>query len=167
MFIVNGKRFPTVTQKGIYGFFQEYRWLSNFHMCPVTVDNITFPSSEHAFMAMKTLDHSVRRHIAHIDRPQDAKAYGRGVELRRGWDQGLRVTMMEKVLDAKFSQNIDLARKLLATCDKHLEETNNWGDRFWGVVDGHGENQLGNALMRVRRRLYLVGDHEAIYQTGG
>ncbi len=50
----------------------------------------------------------------------------------------------------KFTQHADLAEKLLATGDAVLEEGNNWGDEFWGVVDGRGMNWLGTLLMTVR-----------------
>lgn len=29
-------------------------------------------------------------------------------------------------------------------------EENNWGDKFWGTVNGVGENHLGKILMRIR-----------------
>ena len=63
-----------------------------------------------------------------------------------------RLTLINAVT-AKFTQNSELAKKLLETDNKYLEETNNWGDRFWGVVDGIGKNMLGHVLMEVRRSL--------------
>lgn len=35
---------------------------------------------------------------------------------------------MEELVRAKFTQNPDLADKLLATGDAHLEEGNTWGE---------------------------------------
>lgn len=29
----------------------------------------------------------------------------------------------------------------------------NWGDYFWGSVNGHGENHLGKILMDIRAKL--------------
>lgn len=51
---------------------------------------------------------------------------------------------------AKFTQNTELAGKLLATGDTYLEEGNTWGDRVWGTVNGIGANQLGIILMKIR-----------------
>ena len=34
--------------------------------------------------------------------------------------------------------------------DKYIEETNHWGDVFWGVCDGVGESNLGKVLMGIR-----------------
>ena len=49
---------------------------------------------------------------------------------------------MYEIVLAKFTQNPDLKKKLLATGDEHLEEGNTWGDTIWGTVDGVGENRL-------------------------
>lgn len=41
----------------------------------------------------------------------------------------------------------------MATDDAELVEGNTWGDRYWGVVDGVGENRLGKLLMERRAEL--------------
>lgn len=51
---------------------------------------------------------------------------------------------MEELVRAKFTQNPDLADKLLATGDAHLEEGNTWGDRIWGTVNA--PERIGLAL---------------------
>ena len=60
---------------------------------------------------------------------------------------------MREIVWAKFVQNPELAAKLLATGGRRLEETNWWGDRFWGVYQGEGKNVLGFVLMETRDRL--------------
>ena len=60
---------------------------------------------------------------------------------------------MFDIVRQKFLQHQDLAEKLLATGDGYLEEGNNWGDRYFGVVNGVGENVLGCSLMIVREEL--------------
>lgn len=47
-------------------------------------------------------------------------------------------------------QHYDLAQKLIATGNAYLEEGNQWGDKFWGTVNGNGENMLGKILMKER-----------------
>lgn len=158
MYIVNGKRFPTVTATGIYGFFRQYRWLSNMHLCTVYIDNIAYRSAEHAYQAMKTTDPVLRERVALCSTPFDAKMFGRGLQLRRGWDNGVRDMEMQRVIEAKFFQNKGLAKLLLETGDLYLEETNNWGDRYMGVVDGHGQNKVGHMLMRTRRKLLILAE---------
>lgn len=50
----------------------------------------------------------------------------------------------------------------MATRDRMLIEGNDWGDTFWGMVDGEGENNLGKILMRVREEIKtdLKGKYE-------
>jgi ribA/ribD-fused uncharacterized protein len=155
----DGRRLPTVTEKAIKGFFGEYRFLSNFHPCSVRIGELTFPSSEHAYMAFKTLDPEVRKHIATLATPSEAKRFGRTLKLRPNWE-ALRIKAMRKVVVAKYTQNPDLANLLLATSPKYLEETNDWGDEFWGttVKEGRGtagRNWLGVITMGVRDQLRI------------
>jgi hypothetical protein len=62
---------------------------------------------------------------------------------------------MRGALAAKFTQNPDLGKRLIATGDLELVEFNTWDDRFWGVCGGVGLNWLGHFLMELRRMLVL------------
>lgn len=148
---INDKWQPTVTGTGIFGFFGDYRFLSNFHEVLLTVDGLTYPSSEHAYMAQKSLDNDVRHTIAALPTPGAARRAGQLVVLRPDWTEA-RVPAMLKVLLAKF-ENPELAQRLLATGEAYLEETNYWSDCHWGVCNGVGENFLGRCLMAVRDHL--------------
>ena len=52
--------------------------------------------------------------------PSEAKKLGRRVKLRKDWE-AVKVKIMEELVRAKFTQNPDLADKLLATGDAYLE----------------------------------------------
>lgn len=137
---------------GIYGFFGKYRFLSNFWLCPVVDEmGILYPSSEHAYQAQKTTDAENRRYIAEANGPKRAKHYGYRVQLRKDvdWDTYRRVAM-EDVIMWKFSQNMKLREMLLSTEGRYLEETNSWGDTYFGVCKGTGQNVLGQILMETR-----------------
>ena len=139
----------------INGFFKEFRFLSNFWPVNVTYGDIDFPSVEHAYQALKTTDHSERERIATLRTAKEAKAAGYKVELRKHWDM-VRVPLMKILLDKKFSDP-DLKRALIMTYPIYLEETNRWGDAFWGVFNGEGENHLGRLLMEIREDLVRGG----------
>ena len=62
---------------------------------------------------------------------------------------------MAYLVREKFTTNQKLQKQLLATGDQHLEETNKWGDTFWGVCNGVGSNHLGKILMKVRDELNM------------
>ena len=138
-----------------------YRWLSNFCLnCPCVYEGMEFPTSEHAFVAAKTEDKVIRRYIAGIPTPGQAKRYGgpRGsLTLRPGWDD-MRIQVMRDILRSKFAPGSDLADLLVATGDAKLIEGNTWGDTFWGVSRGRGENNLGKLLMELREGLRGGGE---------
>jgi len=132
----------------IKGFFEEYRYLSNFHLCPVMFDGVIYPSSENAYMAAKTLDLKLRKRFE-IIAPNKAKKLGQEIEVRDDWEN-IKLEIMDRILTDKFYRNLEEREKLLSTENKYLEETNWWGDRFWGVCKGTGANNLGLILMKIR-----------------
>ncbi len=135
----------------IKGFRGGYRWLSNFWPATVTLDGITYPTTEHAYQAAKTLDPEIRQQIAALDKPGKTKRFARKIQIRPDWDN-VKLAVMEDLIRQKF--NIpELREKLLATGDAYIEETNTWGDRFYGVSGGVGLNHLGKIIMKVRDEL--------------
>lgn len=80
------------------------------------------------------------------------KKLGREVQLRSDWES-VKLMYMYEICMCKFMQNPTLCKALLATGNCHLVEGNNWGDYFWGSVNGHGENHLGKILMDIRAKL--------------
>jgi ribA/ribD-fused uncharacterized protein len=136
----------------IESFQGPYRFLSNFWPAEVVFEGVTFPTAEHAYQAAKSLDLKQRHRIALMPTPSEAKRAGRGLPLRPDWD-AIKLRVMEDCVRDKFTRHPDLRRKLLDTDDAELIEKNTWGDRFWGVCDGQGENHLGRILMRVRADL--------------
>lgn len=145
---------PATTQASgtIDRFRDEFFFLSNFFPATVDYEGITYPTSEHAYQAAKTLDVSERKRIAALKSPSQAKTEGRKLKLRDDWER-VKFDVMEQVVRIKFATNDDLKRKLLDTSDRHLEEGNDWGDKLWGTVNGEGENRLGKILMKVRAEL--------------
>lgn len=139
------------TSKPILGFFGEYRFLSNYHLCTCVVDDIPFKSSEHAYMYQKSFDPIYQQMIINAPTPKDAKKIGSNVILRPDWNYFRKVAMLI-ALQAKF-RNKEEKQMLLNTVDAYLEETNTWGDTYWGVCSGIGENNLGKLLMSVRKTL--------------
>lgn len=138
----------------IKGFFGEYKWLSNFHICDVFFDDELYNSSEAAYMAGKTTDINIRKQLIKSTgiTPVDAKKLGRSISLREGWDD-IKFDHMYCVVFDKFNRNKYLRDKLLETGDRYLEETNHWNDCYWGICNGVGENKLGVILMKVREVL--------------
>jgi hypothetical protein len=136
-------------------FRDEFRFLSNFWPCRIRIrignDFAIAKSVEHAYQALKTTDDELRRQVINCATPGQAKRLGQKLELRSGWNEN-KVKLMEMLVRQKFHDRI-LAHQLLSTGDMHLEEENNWGDTFWGTVNGEGQNHLGKILMMIREEL--------------
>lgn len=134
--------------KTIESFDGEYRWLSNFWPVQIVMGERTYPSVENAYQAAKAPE-GLR--LKFVDcTPAAAKRLGRKyLAISHSWDER-KVPIMHGLLLKKFRLGGTLAFQLEDTGDAELIEGNTWGDVFWGVCDGKGENQLGKLLMEVR-----------------
>lgn len=135
----------------ITSFSGKYRFLSNFWPAKVRLDGEIYPSVEHAYVAAKSTDPEFRKRIKQTDRPGDAKKLGRRLTPRPDWYE-IRVRIMEDLVRQKFNDP-GLKEKLLSTGREELVEENTWGDTFWGVCRGVGDNHLGKMLMKIRAEL--------------
>ncbi len=125
-----------------------HRFLSNFWPCSIVYDGVEYPSVEHAYQAAKTTDIEKRLAISKLATAAAAKKAGRNVALREDWEQ-VKLAVMTELVSLKFIYP-DLLQQLLDTDNAELIEGNWWGDTYWGVCDGKGENHLGKILMKIR-----------------
>lgn len=139
----------------ITSFSGDYAFLSNFHPSEVTFDTVRFPTVEHAFVAAKCMAPYHYLAVLACMTPGAAKRLGRKADLRSDWNE-VRDSVMANLVMQKFQTHLDLREKLFATGDQELIEGNNWGDRYWGMVNGEGQNKLGVILMQTRSHLRLL-----------
>lgn len=142
--------------KMIHGFDNKYSFLSNFYACQVEYEGITYPTSEHAFQAVKSLDPDIRKWIAAAPTPGQAKRRGRSIELRHDWEE-IKDQVMFDIVREKF-KNEDMRARLLMTIGEGYDgfcEDNYWHDNYWGNCNCErcknieGKNMLGKILMDV------------------
>lgn len=132
----------------ITSFKKEYNFLSNFFPVEVVFEDWVYPSVEHAYVAAKSTDPEFRRSVREASSAGAAKRLGRKVKLRPNWVH-LKLEVMGQLLCRKF-EHLHLREQLWDTAPRELVEDNNWGDQFWGVCNGVGENYLGKLLMKIR-----------------
>jgi ribA/ribD-fused uncharacterized protein len=130
----------------------DYHFLSNFYPSLFYYNSCRWPTAEHAYQASKTLDKHERQMIANASGPGEAKRQGQRVTLRPDWEE-VKDQIMYEIVKAKFDQNPILAMRLRYTGIRSLIEGNTWGDIYWGVCSGVGQNKLGLILERVRSEL--------------
>jgi len=135
----------------IQRFAEDHAWLSNFHLCPnIVLDGVTYPSVEHAYQASK-VPQIQRMGFIHITAGQSKRlphklGYNKDDLSWKRKKKGI----MRKLIRQKFEQGTELAEKLKATGDCMIVEGNTWGDVYWGVCAGVGENNLGKLIMQQR-----------------
>lgn len=147
--------------KRIEQFRGQYFFLSNFYDAPVTYLGLTYQNNEAAFQSAKvigTKQESQRQAFTHLA-PNEAKRKGRHVSLRSDWEK-TKDQVMYEIVKNKFTNNLDLQEKLLATGNAILTEGNTWHDVYWGydTRQKRGQNKLGKILMRVRQELRVKGN---------
>lgn len=130
---------------------ETHGYLSNFWRRPQIIDGKVYPTNEHYYQSKKAKNHVIEEWIAAAPTAWLAMKAGRALRdknLRENWEEE-KTKVMLKGLRAKFSQNIELAKKLLGTGDRIIGE-NSPDDMFWGI---RGKNVLGKLLMKVRAEL--------------
>lgn len=143
------EKYFKVTDDKICGFFKEYRFLSNYHGCAVRYNDCLYTSTEAAFQAAKSINPDDHKRFQNLS-AAESKIEGRKLTLREDWESVKEQVMLDITFE-KY-KNLELKQLLLATDPKDLEETNHWGDTYWGVdyETGEGKNMLGKILMIVR-----------------
>lgn len=149
-------------------FRDEYRWLSNFWESPIVIGGYTWETTEHFYQASKSAELEDFRSIRGLETPGEAKRAGARIKARSDWDE-VKTSFMRVASFSKFSQNRELADRLLSTGDEEIVELNHWHDNFWGRCtceaceansDITGKNNLGRILMDVRAHLVSVREKE-------
>jgi len=146
------------SKEPIKGFRNEYRWLSNFAKCDIEHKGIKYPTVEHAYQAAKLEMEDRERFVSENSSPFEAKMNWRKYKLKytsKEWEK-LKFIIMHDLLMMKFHLN-PFKILLLATEDRYIEETNNWGDTYWGFDTNKniGANNLGHLIMMIRKGLSI------------
>lgn len=126
-----------------------FKFLSNLYATPINYKGHTYCCLEAAYQAQKSLDPAIHERFANIRLPYKARGMGQHIKtIRPDWFD-IRIDIMEELLFMKFSHP-QLKEWLQCTGQSKIVECNTWGDTFWGVYNGVGENHLGTLLMKVR-----------------
>lgn len=128
----------------------KYFFLSNYYPCEIKTDYGIFPSVENAYQSLK----DVSKANLFLDiTPNEAKHLGANreiIHLREDWED-VKLGIMEDLIRQKFQR--EKMKNRLIKVTEPIAEDNNWGDKFWGVCNGEGENHLGKILTKIRNEL--------------
>jgi ribA/ribD-fused uncharacterized protein len=148
---------------------------SNWAPSPFTLDGVSYNCTEQHMMAEKARmfgDTKILDMIMNAVDPREQKRYGRNVQnfVKEKWDAVAR-DIVFKGCYAKFTQNPDLMRALLATAGTTLVEASP-KDTIWGIglekTDHRAQNRstwlgtnwLGEVLTKVREKIIEEKDQK-------
>ena len=161
---------PAPKQEILYFFSKEpeNKEFSNFYETTFKLDGVEYKSAEHAFEAIKAKtfgDEEMFQKILKAKSAQSAKSFGNKVKnfKEETWAEK-QDEVMTTVLRAKFTQNLELRKKLLDTGDQLLANADP-RDKYWGISTSastevaktpakwKGANKLGKILETLRTEL--------------
>jgi ribA/ribD-fused uncharacterized protein len=148
----------------IKSFNGPYSCFSNFYLREVKYKDKIYKTKEHAFQCQKATNQKDFDYVFEAPTPFNAKRRARKILLRDNWNL-VRTGIMKEIVFEFFKQHNDLRDILLSTDNVELIEGNDWGDIFWGVCNGEGENHLGKILMEVRDILNILKGGKSIYDV--
>jgi len=136
---------------------------SNLFLVDIWFEDRWWKSSEHCYQYHKFKEeyNDIAEWIITAPRPSTLAIAAHGFSkyskyIKSNW-KDINVSLMRKIVLAKFSQHDDLAKKLLETGDATLIEDSPY-DSFWGIgAKGTGVNMLGKILMETREILRKEG----------
>ena len=131
----------------------KYYFLSNFYPAKITYRGFNFNSVEHGYQAFKAIYEEDFRKIQYAKSSKSAKRLGSLIPVRDDWDD-IKLNIMYNLLEEKFS--ILYFKERLLEIDEPIIEENDWGDTFWGVYNGKGENNLGKLLTKIKNEIELM-----------
>ena len=131
--------------------------LDNFSPFGLIMNDLYFPTSEHAFQYLKFIDSN--KELAEKIRTALSPDEARNIALENkkyrlsNWSD-IKYNKMKKVLELKVSQNPKVKEALLNTKDLLIAECCIDEDTDWGIDNNNqGENHLGNIWMNIREEL--------------
>jgi hypothetical protein len=143
----------------------ENKEFSNFYETEFELDGVKYKSAEHAYQAVKAKtfgDDEAFEKIQKAKSAQSAKAAGKKVkDFKEDTWKEKKDEVMKTILRAKFTQNLELRKKLLDSGDKRIANADS-RDKYWGIgtsanttmakdpAKWKGENKLGAFLEELR-----------------
>ena len=141
----------------IFFYPKEFYVFDNFSSFQIEYNGILFPTSEHAYQAMKFIktNPEIFEKIKNARSAHDAQkiATENKDEVDKEWNKKKRL-IMKNILRNKINQHPYVLKKLLQSGNREIVE-DSWRDSVWGWGENKdGQNLLGQIWMELREEYY-------------
>lgn len=147
----------TMTEREAVGFYdREFYIFSNFAATEIVYDDTRYPTTEHAYQALKFRETNpdIFRMILEAPSPHEAKKLAARAHRHQDpeWESK-KLEVMEALLREKLERHSYVAKKLLQSSGHEICEDSPY-DSYWGIgPDGSGANHLGKLWIKLRAEL--------------
>lgn len=131
-----------------------YFAFTNLSAHSIRIDDVVYPTVEHAYHAQKFTDQAIIDEIRAATSPIESYrvAYRYQDRWKENW-YDIRLQVLYELVREKVRQHKEVRDQLISTGDEEIVEVNPVDD-FWGNgKDGNGQNQMGKILMRIREEI--------------
>ena len=158
----------TPTHNGVTAFYTKHSPLSNFYHVHFEVNGIVYQNMEQYLSFHKAMlfeDHKAAENIKKETNPGVIKQLAKQIQgfKHEVWRQEID-TILDVGLAAKFQQNQPIGQFLMQTGTTTIVEANKYDtlcavgkslydEDIWDSKGWHGDNRMGKALMRLRKKL--------------
>ncbi len=145
-------------------------YFDNFQCYRVEIDGYVYRTTEHAYQSLRFRNTSpwIANVIMNAPCPHEAKRlkekFINEIDPKYATQNPNLLTLMEKILIAKYEQHEDVRKALAKTGNRYMAEDSPTDSFWWVGPDGMGENNLGKLRMKLREKYlwlaYKPGDQE-------
>lgn len=148
------------SRPSFYKFRGQHEVYSNFYSAWIQMNNMWYPTNEHAYQHRKAVvmkDWQRADDILRAETPQDAKYYGKLINTDDYW-HSIKSQVMHEILHEKVKQCTEFSNALRNSMGQELIESTT--NEYWAEgANGRGRNMLGKLLMLVRQECFGPRGH--------
>ena len=141
-----------------------YSFLSNFYETRIEYHGLSYPTTEHAYQAHKSIHPSDHKFVSELATPRLAKMRGKELGLREGWDE-VKISIMNDLLPSSSNnlRSLDVSilhslilDKMLGIDKEKLKQGTMKGGGFVVYLKGIGD-AIEESIKSVK------GDAQAVF----
>lgn len=141
--------------KGGYFLFDTYT-----NNCPITINNIVYPSVRQALVSLKTSDVALQVKISKTTLPADLKDIELSITSPPYWTRKYILKKHYELTLTKFLQNKGLKQRLLETPERTFKNAPPFKDNYYAIEEIKDDTSYQQRTLQKVQRVLLVLDRK-------